>query len=89
MIAGDQTLAGAVSGETAHYCGAEGFTISGKKNRSLIKRKFFIFLKDNKKTFIILPYEIGELQSLFLLALQWWLEWRYKGEQQARLKEFS
>jgi hypothetical protein len=31
MIAVGQTIAGAVSGETANNCGAEGFTISGKR----------------------------------------------------------
>jgi hypothetical protein len=31
MNAVDQTTAGAVSGETANFCGAEGFTISGKR----------------------------------------------------------
>lgn len=31
MNAVDQTTAGAVSGETATNCGAEGFTISGKR----------------------------------------------------------
>ena len=31
MIAMDQTIAGAASGETAGLCGAEGFTISGKR----------------------------------------------------------
>lgn len=31
MIAVGQTIAGAVSGENAINCGAEGFTISGKR----------------------------------------------------------
>lgn len=31
MIAVGKTIAGAVSGETAYNCGAEGFTISGKR----------------------------------------------------------
>ena len=31
MIAMDHTIAGAASGETAEICGAEGFTISGKR----------------------------------------------------------
>lgn len=31
MIAVGQTIAGAISGETANNCGAEGFTISGKR----------------------------------------------------------
>lgn len=31
MIAMDQTIAGAASGETAEFRGAEGFTISGKR----------------------------------------------------------
>ncbi len=31
MIAVDQTIAGAASGETANFRGAEGFTISGKR----------------------------------------------------------
>ena len=31
MIAMGHTIAGAASGETARLCGAEGFTISGKR----------------------------------------------------------
>ncbi|AGN38600.1 hypothetical protein BaLi_c42880 [Bacillus paralicheniformis ATCC 9945a] len=31
MIAVGRTTAGAASGETAEFCGAEGFTISGKR----------------------------------------------------------
>ena len=31
MNAMDQTIAGAASGESAHLCSAEGFTISGKR----------------------------------------------------------
>ena len=31
MIAMDHTIAGAASGETVRYYGAEGFTISGKR----------------------------------------------------------
>lgn len=31
MIAVGHTMAGAASGETACMCGAEGFTISGKR----------------------------------------------------------
>ena len=35
MIAVDKTTAGAVSGEIAIICDAEGFTISGKRTEGL------------------------------------------------------
>jgi len=36
MIVMGQTIAGAASGETAEICGAEGFTISGKRTEEYV-----------------------------------------------------
>ncbi|MDF2904382.1 MAG: hypothetical protein K0S25_2020 [Bacillus sp. (in: firmicutes)] len=42
MIAMDQTIAGAASGEIAIICDAEGFTISGKRTEEY--RILFVIL---------------------------------------------
>ena len=42
MIAMDQTIAGAASGEDASNCGAEGFIISGKRTEEY--RMLFVIL---------------------------------------------
>lgn len=44
MIAMDQTIAGAASGETAMICGAEGFIISGKRTEEY-RILFVIFFR--------------------------------------------
>jgi len=67
MIAMDQTIAGAASGETAGLCGAEGFTISGKRTEEYGDYLLFYYKWINKYYLLFLRplRDWRKFQSLF------------------------
>jgi len=69
MIAMDHTIAGAASGETAITCGAEGFTISGKRTEEY--EDYLLFYSNRVINIFCYSYALRDWRdsSLFFIGL--------------------